>query len=156
MIYCITTPRFTLSMREPLLSISSIITAGLRGRLRELDSDDMGEDPLDATDGRRAVPGEVPVCQLPPDNMMLGSAHSRGQTPRAQQNGTAKEQQGTCGTLIPIFTNDSGRRARCGIGWRFLLRTTAGATRTRRILAENVLSLTRRGSFLFFPISCSV
>ena len=77
-------------MHEPLLFISSIITAGLRRRLRELDSDDMGEDPLDATDGRRAVPGEVVVCRLPLDN-----------------------------------------------------------------LAENVLSLTRRGSFLFFPVACS-
>ena len=55
-----------------------------------------------------AVPGEVAVCRLPLDNMMLGSAHSRGQTPRAQQNGTAKEQQDTCGTLILIFINERG------------------------------------------------
>ena len=52
-IHSITTPHFRLSIREPLLSISSITATGLRRNLRELDSDDMGEGPLDATDGRR-------------------------------------------------------------------------------------------------------
>ena len=51
------------------LSISSI-AAGLSGRLRELDPDDMGEGPLDETDRRWAVAGEVAVYQLPLDNVV--------------------------------------------------------------------------------------
>ena len=60
-------PRFKLSMRERLVSISSI-RAGLSGRLRELDPDDVGEGPLEDETDRRCA-GEVAVCRLPLDNV---------------------------------------------------------------------------------------
>jgi len=60
-------PRFRLSTRDRLVSISSIGT-GLRGRLRELDPDDVGEGPFEDETDRRCA-GDVAVCRLPLDSV---------------------------------------------------------------------------------------